>query len=417
MATPTPEKRILDFEELGFGMFIHWGLYSQLGKGEWIQHLDKIPVKEYEKLIDTFTASRFDARAIARLAKSAGAKYITLTTRHHEGFSLYDTKGLSDYDVMHSPAGRDLVREFVDACNAEGILPFFYHTTLDWHHPDFEGDFERYLLYLRDSVEVLCTQYGKIGGLWFDGNWSKEGDVWQEDKLYAVIRRHQPEAIIVNNTGLGARGAVGNPEIDSVTFEQGRPTPMDREGMEKYLAAEMCQTINDHWGHGGLDFNQKSLPQLIETLCACRKVGANYLLNVGPDADGAITPLQGALFISIGEWIRAVGGSIYKAKPCGVLGVDSRKNFALRDGDQIYFYIHDLAVSGDANVTVLGTESYGAGEKVFSGVTGRITDLHWIDNGERLQTRTEGDRFILNATGYPYGSNLVVRVAQGTIVD
>ena len=288
MAIPVPEKRVLAFEEFGFGMFIHWGLYSQLGKGEWIQHIGGIPKEEYVKLQDTFTASKFDGHKIARIAKKAGAKYITLTTRHHEGFSLYDTKGLNTYDAPHSPAGRDLVRDFVEGCRDEGIVPFFYHTTLDWYNPDFNGNFKAYLQYLRDSVEILCSEYGKIGGLWFDGNWSKPNEDWEEDALYKVIRKHQPDAIIVNNTGLSHRGEAGNIELDSVTFEQGRPEPMDREGMPKYMAAEMCQTLNAHWGCGARDLNYKSLPHLIETLCACRKVGANYLLNVGPDALGRI---------------------------------------------------------------------------------------------------------------------------------
>ena len=145
MAIPIPEKRVAEFENLGFGMFIHWGLYSQLGRGEWVQHMERIPREEYMQLAKTFTASKFDAGKIARTAKAAGMKYITLTTRHHEGFSLYDTKGLNTYDAPHSAAGRDLIREYVDACNAEGIKPFFYHTTLDWYHPDFNGNFKSYL--------------------------------------------------------------------------------------------------------------------------------------------------------------------------------------------------------------------------------------------------------------------------------
>ena len=412
MAIPVPEKRILDFEEMGFGMFIHWGLYSQLGKGEWVQHIHGIPKEEYVKLQDTFTASKFDGQKIAQIAKKGGAKYITLTTRHHEGFSLYDTKGLNTYDAPHSPAGRDLIRDFVDGCRAEGIVPFFYHTTLDWYHPEFNGDFKVYLQYLRDSVEILCTEYGKIGGLWFDGNWSKKDADWEEDALYAVIRKHQPEAIIVNNTGLSARGEAGNLQLDSVTFEQGRPEPMNRDGMRKYFAAEMCHTMNAHWGHGARDMNYKSLPHLIETLCACRKVGANYLLNVGPDAEGQITTMQAALMEGIGDWIRSVGQSIYKAKPCGVVGTG--KNFALRDGNKMYFYIHDLSVTGDNNVTV---EGGAAGEKSFTGVKGTISNLHWVDNDEMLNFRQDENSFVMNATGYPYGTSLVVRVAEADIAD
>ena len=158
MAIPIPEKRIADFENMGFGMFIHYGLYSQMGCGEWVMNIANIPVEEYKKLFDTFTAKDFDARKIAKTAKAAGMRYITLTTRHHDGFSLYDTKGLSDYDAPHSPAHRDLVREFVEACREEGLMPMFYHTTLDWYQSSFKNDFPAYLDYLNKSVEVLCTE-------------------------------------------------------------------------------------------------------------------------------------------------------------------------------------------------------------------------------------------------------------------
>ena len=214
MSIPKPEKRIAEFEKMAYGMFIHWGVYSQLGQGEWIKNMKGIPDEEYDKLLETFTAKDFDADKIACLAKEAGMKYITLTTRHHDGFSLYDTKELGDYNSLHTPAGRDLVREFTDACRRHGIVPFFYHTTLDWHNPDFNGNFDAYLEYLRRSVEILCTNYGKIGGFWFDGNWSRPDADWKLDELYGTIRRYQPDAMIINNTGLSARGATGHPEIE-----------------------------------------------------------------------------------------------------------------------------------------------------------------------------------------------------------
>ena len=411
MALPVAKKYIADFEEMGFGMFIHFGLYSQLGRGEWVQHIDKIPKDEYEKLADTFTAAKFDARKIASIAKAAGAKYVTLTTRHHEGFSLYDTKGLNTYDALHTPCGRDLIREFVDACREFDLKPFFYHTTVDWYNPDCRSDFPKYLKYLRDSIEVLCTNYGEIGGFWFDGNWWYKDRDWEEDELYAVIRKHQPNAIIVNNTGTSARGAVGNPEIDSVTFEQGRPTPMDREGMPKYLAAEMCHTMNDHWGYGGADLNYVSLAHLIETLCACRRVGANYLLNIGPTGKGDIPKMQEALLYGIGEWINMVGGSIYKGKPCGVIGSNG-KNFALKADGKLYFFVHDLTISGNEHVTVAGG---GAGEKLFTGVEDKISSVRWIDNGKELAFKQDGTSLTIDCDGYPYGTNLVVRVAEADI--
>src|SRR5687767_14024280 len=179
---PVPSPRVARFERMGFGMFVHWGLYSQLGRGEWAKHFQKLPTDEYMKLMKTFTAKDFSGRDYARLAKRAGMKYITLTSRDHDGFSLYDTRGLSQYDVTHTPAKRDLIRDFTDGCRAEGIVPMLYCTTLDWTDARFENDFPAYLQYLRDSIEILCTKYGPIGGFWFDGNWSKPKADWQEDR-------------------------------------------------------------------------------------------------------------------------------------------------------------------------------------------------------------------------------------------
>nr|MBQ4319444.1 alpha-L-fucosidase [Clostridia bacterium] len=409
MAIPVPSKHVAEFEKMGFGMFIHWGLYSQLGRGEWVMSTEQIPKEEYSKLAQTFTASKFCGRTIAKIAKAAGMKYITLTTRHHEGFSLYDTKGLCDYDAPHTPAARDLIKDFVDGCNAEGIMPMFYHTTLDWYQDSFKENFDEYLEYLRKSVEVLCTNYGKIGGLWFDGNWSKKDADWKEDALYATIRKHQPEAMIINNTGLGKRGELGHPEIDSVTFEQGRPTPMNREGMPKYVAAEMCQTINAHWGVGTIDFKYQSVPELIENLCACRKVGANYLLNVGPSAEGEILPLQVEMLKMVGEWIKVCGWPIYEGKPCGI--ETSNKNFALKAGDKYYLFIHDLGRRGSENVVQDGP---GQGYKKFYGFADEIKSIKWLDNNEELKFTQNNGILSVYATGFEYGKQLVVRVAEVT---
>lgn len=409
-AVPVPEPRVERFEKLGFGMFIHWGLYSQLGQGEWIQKIGGIPGAEYAKLKESFTASEFDAREIARTAKRAGMNYITITTRHHDGFSLYDTRGLSEYDAPHSAAKRDLIAEFVHACREEGLLPVFYHTTLDWHQESYKSDFDAYLDYLYRSVEVLCTHYGPIGGLWFDGNWDRPDADWKLDRLYGMIRRLQPEAMIINNTGLEHRGEVGHPEIDSVTYEQGRPKPMDRRGMSKYVAAEMCETINDHWGIGRADFMYKSVPALIENLCACRKVGANYLLNVGPTAEGAILPIQQAMLEMIGDWLNVFGKPIYEGKPSDVQGEGDHFVLETPDG-KLYLFIYHLKISGHANVTVNGG---GAGEKTFTGLKRKVASIRWLDNGEELSFTQDEEAGTLRfyATGYPYGVNYVVRVAE-----
>lgn len=407
MGVPVAKKYIADFEKLGFGMFVHWGLYSQLGRGEWIYETAHYKMDEYKRLADTFTAVDFNADELVLTAKSAGCKYITLTTRHHEGFSLYDTCGLNEFDAPHSAAKRDLVKEFVDACNRHEIVPFLYHTTLDWYNEDFNKNFDLYLEYLRKSVEVLCKNYGKIGGLWFDGNWSKSEADWKESELYATIRKYQPEAIITNNTGIHARGALGHPEIDAVTFERGRPSPMDREGMPKYLAAEMCETINEHWGLGEFDLNYKSPKQLIESLCLCRKVGANLLLNIGPTAQGGIIPYQKELLGLVGKWMNVYGEAIYNGIPCGVTG--DGKNFALKANGVMYLFFFDLTELGSENVVISGE---GCGSYYFNGLSDTIESIEWMDNKEKLKfSQTEGILKI-NADSCPYGVSPCVRVAK-----
>ncbi|MDA3733574.1 alpha-L-fucosidase [Niameybacter massiliensis] len=410
MATPMPLKRIADFEDLGFGMFVHWGLYSQVGKGEWYQSFYQVPKEKYEELVKTFAVRPYYAEDMVKVAKASGMKYIVLTTRHHDGFSLFDTKGLNTYDAPHA-IGRDLVREYVDACNKYDIIPFFYHTTLDWHEESFDKDFKAYLKYLRDSVEILCSEYGKIGGLWFDGNWSKPNEDWEEDALYEVIRKHQPDAIIVNNTGLSHRGEKGNLEIDSVTFEQGRPTRMNQDGARKYLATEMCQTLNDHWGVGAHDFNYKSVPEIIETLCYSRRMGANYLLNIGLEPDGTVPEIQGAMLKLVGQWIELEGEAIYKGRPCDDISGEGH-DFVLRvDDHTLYAFIHGLKVTGDSNVVVGGS---GSGLKNFIGLNQKIKSIEWVDNQESLRFIQNADERLMSlyATGFSYGMNTVVRVAK-----
>lgn len=330
-AIPTPEPRIARFEKLAFGLFLHWGLYSQIGKGEWAKNNYGISTDEYMKLMKTFTAK----------------------------------------------------------------------------------DFKAYLKYLRDSIEILCTYYGPIGGFWFDGNWSKPDENWEEDALYAVIRKHQPGAMIINNTGIGAEGKLGNPEIDSTTFERGRPTPPDRRGWKKYVAGEMCHTMNFHWGIANNDFNYLSPAHVIENLCICRGAGANLLMNVGPTATGALPDYEAAALARVGDWIRLHGGDtgpIYEGKSIGVQG--DEYDYGLQVGDDLYLFVFELTAVADTRAH--GNETRGPGARAFSGVPENYVNAVWMDSGEKLKTERKDGKFVLHATGYPYGVNTVVRVAKVT---
>ena len=386
------------FERLGMGLFVHFGLYSVLGKGEWYLHLnaDAKPA-EYESLTKRFRIGKDWAKELVETAKEAGAGYITLTTRHHDGFSLYDTRGLNDYDAPHFASGRDLIAEFVEACRAGGIVPFFYHTLLDWHDTRYKEDFPAYIDYLIASVEILCRHYGKIGGLWFDGMWDKPDADWQEDRLYSTIRKYQPEAMIVNNTGLWALGETGHREIDSVTFERGKPAPLKVK--DKPIAGEMCQVLNDHWGYAEEDVNYKSVATLIGDLTDCRRYNCNYLLNTGLKGDGTVNATDRALLREVGKWIRANKGFIY-----GVRGTDYACDggYVLEDESAWYIVVKDVVMTADPNVTRWAAEKR---VRVDERIAGRA---YWLDSGEEAQLRG-GELAVLP---FAYGRSLFTRVAK-----
>ena len=402
------EKRIKDFENLGFGMFVHFGLYSVHGKGEWAHGINITPT-EYEKLFYSFSPDLDWAKNLVSAAKDAGCKYITLTTRHHDGFSLYDTCGLNEYDAPHSKAGRDLIREFVDECNNQGIIPFFYHTLLDWHEKSYKEDFPKYLKYLRDSVEILCKNYGKIGGLWFDGMWDKKEENWEEDELYSLIRKYQPDAMIINNTGLSARGELGHIELDSVTFERGRPSPINLEDSPKYIASEMCQIFGNYWGYAKNDFSFKSLKEIIEDFCICRRYGANYLLNIGPMGNGQLRPLDKAMLGTLGEWVKIYSESLYLPRPAKIEIENKDKSFLLKGENCYYFFAYDLGVSGDPNVELsMGDSNL---NNVFT-LNEKIKSVKWLDNNEDLLFTQENDKVNIITPPQLYGEHFVVRIGK-----
>ena len=388
---------IKNFEKLGFGLFVHFGLYSLLGAGEWCLDLNpEVTPESYEKLTQKFVVKKTWAKELVATAKAAGCKYITITTRHHDGFSLYDTCGLNDYDAPHSACGRDLIREFVDACNAGGIVPFFYHTLLDWRDERYQKDFPAYLDYLIKSVEILCKNYGKIGGLWFDGMWNKPNEDWREDDLYATIRKYQPEAMIINNTGLNALGQVGHEELDSVTFERGAPCFVDRS--KKPIAGEMCQVLNDHWGYAKNDCNYKSLKELIENLVDCRKYGCNFLLNTGLRGNGGVNAMDGQILREIGKWVKVNAEFVYGANPCDKKAEGAEMT---RGEDCYYAIIKDVPKAGDPNV-----QRAGASWQVR--VDDEIEKAIWLDTGKEIPVENGG----IAVEPFLYGTSRCIRIAK-----
>jgi alpha-L-fucosidase len=298
---PRHEQRMQWWHEARFGMFIHWGLYSVIGRHEWAMEVEGIPIPQYEMLAKHFNPKPNAARDWARLAKAAGQKYMVMTTKHHEGFCNFDTK-LTDYCAPKQAAGRDLVREFVDAARAEGLRVGFYYSLMDWHHPDGarcatdEAARQRFVAYTHGLIRELLTHYGKIDVLWYDVDWPLTPAQWESQKMNDMVFELQPDIIVNNRNGLS--GDFTTPEQEIRAADRGR-------------AWETCMTLNDSWGFHKSDTSWKSPQTIVDNLITCARGGGNYLLNIGPKPDGSIPEKSVEILEEVGRWTQKHGASIY----------------------------------------------------------------------------------------------------------
>lgn len=400
-------KRLAAFQQRAYGLFLHYGLYSLSSSGEWTLHHHKLDLETYRRRMGDFTAEGFDSPGLARWARQCGFRYACLTTRHHDGFSLYDTRGLNQYDAPHSAAGRDLVAEFAQAFRAEDLGVFFYHTTLDWSDPRFDNDWPAYQQYLRDSVRILCTHYGPVDGFWFDGNWSRRDRDWEEDALYGMIRELQPDAVIVNNSSIGRPGERGHPELDVVTFEQDQPSEALKD-----IGMEMCQTLSSHWGCAANDFSQPAPARIIQDLLRCRAVGANLLLNTGPLPDGSLDPLDKALLEKTAGWIHnCLGDHLYSAQPVPHLAPSTGDTLLqTNDGHYLYFANH-LPINQNQHL-FHGNPNWD--QRAISGPLPPIREITWLDNQQSLPftQNTQSGLLAFQPSPCPYGSQFIARPAR-----
>lgn len=403
------ETKIKNFEKMGIGMFVHWGLYSKFSKGEWSQNILDIP--SYQKSFNEFNPTEENIRNLVKLAKKSGFKYIVLTAKHHDGFYLFDTKGINSFDCVHTPFKRDIIKIFTDECHKQKIAPFIYYATYDWNNDKYLNDFNGYLVQMRKLIKILCTNYGEIGGFWFDGNWDKPDADWQENLLYEEIRQLQPNAIITNNTGLEKQGVSEGREVDVLTFERGNPQEIDHIQNHRYLAAETSLTLNKHWGNAQNDLNYLSSQQLIEQICKTRKVGANLLINVGPEFDGSLNIHCQSLIQLVGQWMAINHEAIYQTDNCEhqTCSTTSNNNDFIK-GD--YLFVDGLGNIGNSNV-VLGGEK--ARKLVFTNFpVQKIDHITWLDNKKSVIFKQDltTNTLEIEADGFEYGTNLVERVAK-----
>ena len=312
------------FEDDRFGIFIHWGAYSSVGKGEWVMERDRLPIPEYGKLKRNFNPTRFDAGAWAKLAKDAGVKYITVTAKHHDGFCMFASR-LTDYDIGDAtPFHNDPLQALAKACHEQKIKLFFYYSLLDWHHPNFfplgksgkaagralKGDWNRYVAYYQGQVRELCTNYGELGGFWFDGCWDKPEAPWDLAGTYRLIHELQPRALVGNNHQ--AAPIAGE---DFQIFEQDLPgknaAGFNKAAIARGLPLETCMTLNQSWGFDARDTKFKSTESIIQALVESAGRGANLLLNVGPRADGTIDHEVSQRLLEVGAWLKTYGETVY----------------------------------------------------------------------------------------------------------
>ncbi|MFM7838083.1 MAG: alpha-L-fucosidase [Chitinophagaceae bacterium] len=324
------------FDSARFGLFIHWGASSVLGHGEWVMNNRNIRVQEYDRLRDFFNPVHFNAAEWVSAAKNAGMKYITLITRHHDGFSNWDTQQ-SDWSIAHTPSQKDIVKQLADECHRQGIKLFCYYSLLDWYRSDYQyetgrtgkgtgrtqkSNWESYIAFMKAQLTELLTNYGEISGIWFDGHWDQldnDSDKdqqpkvnWHYDEIYQLIHRLQPQCLIGNNHHLSPL-----PGEDFQMFEKDLPghnTTGFGGASVSALSLETCETINDSWGFNITDHHYKSSKELIQYLVKAAGYGSNFLLNVGPMPDGKIQPEFLERLSAIGSWLSENGETIYGTK-------------------------------------------------------------------------------------------------------
>ena len=387
-----------EFQDRKFGIFLHWGIYSMLADGEWVMHNRGIDRNEYAKLAAGFCPSKFDAREWVQLFKEAGAQYVTFTSRHHDGFSMWATKA-SPYNIVEAtPYGKDVLASLSEACREQDIKLHLYYSHMDWQRTDYPTgsckncphdpattDWDSYYHFMNRQLTELLTDYGPIGAIWFDGMWDhkeKEFD-WQLTEQYALIKRLQPTCLIGNNH----HGAPIGLE-DFQLFEQDLPgqnaAGFSGEQEVSRLPLETCMTMNNTWGYSITDKAYKDGDELIRKLVTAAGMNASFLLNIGPRPDGKLPDEAVERLRHIGKFMHANGETIYGTRggcvPPQQWGVTTQKGNTL--------YIHIIYNKGEGQILLPLTE-------------GKLTKVEMFSDGTRLKFKREGEGYRITLPELP----------------
>ena len=362
------ERRTAWYTQARFGMFIHWGLYAIPARGEWVRSEERIPNEQYDPYLQEFNPGACDIRSWMRAAKEAGMQYVVLTAKHHDGFCLYDS-AYTDFKSTNSPAGRDFVREFLDAAREYGLRAGLYFSIIDWRHPDFphygdkqhpmrndpaygneNRDFNRYLDFFHAQVKEVCSNYGKLDLIWFDFSYDGlRGEAWRGTELIEMVRSLQPDVVINNRLEVSGEGYGSLAECRPMPYHGDFVTPekmipphglLDVEG--RPLVWESCVTMNEHWGYCATDNFYKPAPMLIKQLVECVSKGGNMILNVGPDATGRFPQQSLEILAEMGRWMDRNGESIYG---CGPAGMEKPEYGRItRKGNTLYYHLYENTI-------------------------------------------------------------------------
>jgi len=402
VASPEILKARQEFQDMKYGMFIHWGASSVLGDGEWVMNNKNIKVNDYKRLINFFNPVHFDAKKWVSLAKAAGMKYITFVSRHHDSFSNWDTKQ-SDWKITNTPYRKDIIKMLADECKAQGIRLGFYYSTLDWTRDDYphetgrtgrgtgrtgKGNYEAYLSFMKAQLTELLTNYGPVATIWFDGHWDQtnpegHGDRtsridWRYDEIYSLIHKLQPACMIGNNHHLAPL-----PGEDFQMFERDLPgenkAGLSFQKASETLPLETCETINGSWGFNITDRKYKSATQVIHYLVNAAGRNANLLLNVGPMPDGAIQPEFTDTLLEAGKWLQKNGGTIYGTR--GNILQPQPWGVATAKGNKIF--LHVLNPPQDGVITI-------------SGLAVKITKARDFDGGNTVKLNRKKDVYTID---------------------
>jgi len=394
------------FENARFGMFIHWGVYSVLGDGEWVMNNRKMTVAEYEKLPAEFNPTDYNPAEWVALAKAAGMKYITITSKHHDGFAMFGTKQNHWNIVDATPYKKDVLKMLADECHRQGIKLFFYYSQLDWHNPDYfprgrtgqtagrpeSGDWNHYLEFMDNQLRELLTGYGEIAGIWFDGWWDRPDANWHLDRTYGLIHSLQPAALIGSN-----HHRLPFPGEDFQMFEKDLPghktADFNTASEVGKLPLETCDTINNAWGYNKDDKHFKSTAQLIRYMARAAGYNANFLLNIGPMPTGAIQPEFVERLRGMGQWLDRNGESIYGTHG-GPIAPTSWGSTTQRAGR---IYVHVMDYDGD----LLALSKLPAVKSAKTLVSGAPVEVTPVNGGIVLhlpEARDEADTVIVLET-------------------